>query len=405
MSITCSMTRLRRALLAVTTAAALGAGALVAPSPAAPAPAPAPADAASDPAARITALSTVVAERAAIRVRAEARRDDIARRRAQAEERAEAARAQTNALGQKAAAAKARYEETRVKLEKLLVAAYRGKGSTSALLTMLETNSPTRLAYREKLVETVGDEQTRIITEARRARVAATRAAEAAKAERDRLVTLAQSLAAEAPEAERAVGSAQASESKAQFWLSRWQSIAGGTATRIMGPTLLSGEELARWFTGTKRRARITVPIEELTQFYVEEATAVGVRGDIAFAQSILETGGLYFPDGGQVLPTDNNFAGMGACDSCATGNRFADARTGVRAQVQQLRVYADPSLTNAQLNPPAVNAKLDRHFLKGKVPTWDGLTGTWATARTYGDRILAIYAQMLAWLTDRAGI
>ena len=63
------------------------------------------------------------------------------------------------------------------------------------------------------------------------------------------------------------------------------------------------------------------------------------------------------------------------------------------------------PNLTNAALNPPAVNPKLDRHHLKGEVTTWAGLTGTWATARTYGDRILEIYAEILAWLTDRADI
>ena len=131
----------------------------------------------------------------------------------------------------------------------------------------------------------------------------------------------------------------------------------------------------------------------------------MGVRADIAFAQSMLETGGFSFPAGGQVRGTDNNFAGMGACDSCNGGLRFPDARTGVRAQLQQLRVYADPTLTNSMLNPPAVNPKLDRHHLKGKVPTWGGLTGTWATARTYGDRILGIYAEILAWLTDKAKI
>ena len=61
------------------------------------------------------------------------------------------------------------------------------------------------------------------------------------------------------------------------------------------------------------------------------------------------------------------------------------------------------PNLTNSELNPPAVNPKLDSHFLKGLVTTWAGLTHTWATASTYGDRILAIYEQILAWLTDRA--
>ena len=82
----------------------------------------------------------------------------------------------------------------------------------------------------------------------------------------------------------------------------------------------------------------------------------------------MLETGSFSYPAGGQVRGTDNNFAGMGACDSCNGGNRFPDARTGVRAQLQQLRVYADATLTNAALNPPAVNPKLDRHHLKGKV-------------------------------------
>ena len=38
-------------------------------------------------------------------------------------------------------------------------------------------------------------------------------------------------------------------------------------------------------------------------------------------------------------------------------------------------------------------------------MPTWNGLTHTWATADAYGDRILQIYAQMLGWLTDRADI
>jgi hypothetical protein len=67
--------------------------------------------------------------------------------------------------------------------------------------------------------------------------------------------------------------------------------------------------------------------------------------------------------------------------------------------------VYADPTLTNAMLNPPAVNPRLDRHHLRGKVPTWAGLTHTWATADTYGDRVVGIYAQILAWLQDRARI
>ena len=189
------------------------------------------------------------------------------------------------------------------------------------------------------------------------------------------------------------------------FWVTRWEAIATGVNTTIMGPTLVSAEELTAWFAGTRRHARTTVPIEELTTDYVEEGKAAGVRGDIAFAQSILETGSFFFPDSGMVRTTDNNFAGIGACDSCASGRGYPDARTGVRAQMQLLRVYADPKLTNAQLNPPAVDPKLDRHFLKGKVPTWGGLTHTWATANAYGDRILRLYETILAWNMDRANL
>lgn len=411
MSIICSVVRPRRALMAILLVLAVGAPAtlVVAPVPAvarnaAPA-APTAPTSANDPAARISGLGTVVAQRAAARSAAQARRDNLTRRLASARQQADAAQAQTDALGQAAAAAAARYEQARAALSELLVDAYRTSGTRGTLVTMFATKSVIELAYRQQLIDRVGREQQRVIAEAREARAAALAAADAARAERNRLVTLVDSITHELPAADRAVADAQTSEAKASFWLARWQAVAGGTATRIMGPTLLSGPELAEWFTGTRRKARITVPIAELTQDFVEEGTAAGVRGDIAFAQSILETGSLSFPDGGQVLPTDNNFAGMGACDSCATGNRFPDARTGVRALMQQLRVYADPNLVNSQLDPPAVNPKLDQHFLKGKVPTWAGLTHTWATADLYGDRIIQIYCQILGWLTDRADI
>ena len=163
---------------------------------------------------------------------------------------------------------------------------------------------------------------------------------------------------------------------------------------------------MSRWFIGTRgNRSRATVPMPELAGYYVEEGSSENIRGDIAFAQSVLETGGFRFPDGGQVAPSDNNFAGMGACDSCASGRSYPSARIGVRGQMQLLRVYAQPGLRNSMLGNPAVDPRLDTHYLKGKVQTWSGLTGTWATARAYGDRIIEIYSEMLSWLTDRAGL
>jgi hypothetical protein len=369
---------------------------------AAPSPS-APARTVTDPSARVATLTALVERRTQAVTSATARRDAVQSRLVTAQQQATAARARTDYLSQVEAQAAGRYQKSRDRLARFAAAAYRDGPTVTPLSQLLASRTAGDYAYSHEIVRRIGVHQHNLVTDAKRDRAAAAAASETARYDRDRLIALAASLQRDLPARQSAVTAAVTAQSSAQFWLARWQSIIAGPATPILGPALLSGDELAAWFNGTHHHAHTTVPIEELTPDYIEEGAAVGVRADIAFAQSMLETGGFSFPAGGQVLGTDNNFAGMGACDSCATGNRFVDARTGVRAQLQQLRVYADPHLTNAELNPPAVNPKLDTHFLKGTVTTWAGLTHTWATANTYGDRILAIYEQMLAWLTDRA--
>ncbi len=117
------------------------------------------------------------------------------------------------------------------------------------------------------------------------------------------------------------------------------------------------------------------------------------MRGDIAFAQSVLETGWFYFPDGGRVTPAHNNYAGIGAVDNGTSANQFATPRQGVRAQIQHLRAYGDPSVTAAKLAHPLVDPRFSLVSPKGKAPTWLALSGTWATSTTYGSRILEIFS------------
>jgi hypothetical protein len=359
----------------------------------------------TDPAARIAELSAVVARRQTASTRVNTRIADTRRRLVQARLGETLSLARADELNMTASTARHDYEVARADAGRVAASLYRSAGSSSAIGNLLDSRTPSEFSYRQRITRQVGEVQRQVVQRAltleRTARVAAREAKRSQRVWHEKVVRY----SAEVPELEAEVAELQASVSNARFWLARWQSIASGVGTPIMSRSVLGPSELAAWFTGTGRRARITVPIGELTRAYIEEGEAAGVRGDIAFAQSILETGSLYFPDGGQLDPGDNNFAGMDACDSCAHGRIFPDARTGVRAQVQQLRVYADPTLRNADLNPPAVNPKLDRHHLKGEVPTWDGLTHTWATADRYGDRILQIYAQILAWLTDRADI
>ena len=61
----------------------------------------------------------------------------------------------------------------------------------------------------------------------------------------------------------------------------------------IQGPTVLSGEQMAGWIRAKGYNPRIQTSIDDLAQIYVDEGNAEGVRGDFAFAQSVVETGGF----------------------------------------------------------------------------------------------------------------
>jgi hypothetical protein len=164
----------------------------------------------------------------------------------------------------------------------------------------------------------------------------------------------------------------------------------GTPVPTIAGPSALSAGELASWYGATHYGANITVPMQVLASYYVDGGTTEGLRGDIAFAQSIIETGYFTFPGGGQLLGTDNNFAGIGACDTCAHGWRFPDAKTGVAAQLQLLHAYQ----STKRIPTPLVG----RVGVAGCCATWLSLGGVWASAPDYGYAILTIYKQMLDW-------
>ncbi len=183
----------------------------------------------------------------------------------------------------------------------------------------------------------------------------------------------------------------------------------------VMGPIRLNATQLANWYRATGKTPALPVSIDEFASYYLEEGLREGVRGDIAFAQSILETGYLGFV-GSIVKPSNFNYAGMGACDSCNSGRQFPSARLGVRAQIQHLKNFADPTSRAATLsNPPVLewyglrNGVLDaalgiynydHFFAKGTAPTWNqmGGPGKWASAPTYGTEVLKMYNRMLVF-------
>ena len=92
-----------------------------------------------------------------------------------------------------------------------------------------------------------------------------------------------------------------------------------------MGASRLNGPQLAAWFLGRQPQPvgvyRATVPVEELAQIFVEEGAAEGVTGEVAFVQSVVETGWFRFE--GSVAFWLNNFAGIGATDTNPRAGRI----------------------------------------------------------------------------------
>lgn len=177
----------------------------------------------------------------------------------------------------------------------------------------------------------------------------------------------------------------------------RFFDLATTSASPIMGPSLLTADDLVAYIDSLHLEPHLTVPLRTLAGYYISEGEAEGIRGDVAFAQSILETGAFMFPGHGLLIPSDNNFAGINACDSCKHGDLYESALIGVRAQMQLLRIYADPTLEKVEdfANPLALLHEVRLGF-SGHSKTWYSLGGRWATGPNYGFHIYDIYETMV---------
>ncbi len=174
----------------------------------------------------------------------------------------------------------------------------------------------------------------------------------------------------------------------------------GGLGPTVLGEAVLSAEDLAA-FSARRAGTSASPSLVELAGYFILEGAAEGVRGDIAWAQSILETGNFGY-SGSIVSRSDNNYAGIGACDSCGSGFRYASPQMGARAQMQLLHAYADDNLTTDRLANAPVGRPPERLGVRGCCDTWMELSGVWATGPGYGVKILTIYNEMLAFAAER---
>jgi hypothetical protein len=153
----------------------------------------------------------------------------------------------------------------------------------------------------------------------------------------------------------------------------------------IIGPVQLSAEKMNQYV----RTLNPNAPL--LGNFYKTLGEYYEIRGDVAFAQAMLETN--YFRYTGDVRNGQNNFAGIGATGGGTRGASFETAEEGVLAHLQHLYAYA----TKAPLpnRYPIVDPRF--HLVnRGSATTWTALNGKWAVPGTsYGQSILNLYKRM----------
>ena len=186
----------------------------------------------------------------------------------------------------------------------------------------------------------------------------------------------------------------------------------------ILGASVLTKSQLLAYSSSHISSMRLTCSVEELIGYYLTIGAKYGVRGDIAYLQAIIETGWFKYnrpkgyyeyengawvykdgprPEGYYVVPSDNNFCGLGVTGYISENNtlcRFDTAALGVEAQIQHLYAYACKSPL------PSGTTKIDPRFglvARGCAPNWNDLgNGNWASDKRYGEKILTSYNNVL---------
>lgn len=124
--------------------------------------------------------------------------------------------------------------------------------------------------------------------------------------------------------------------------------------TRIMGETQATVAQMVSFAEKGNKSPRLpNCTLKELAEIFVAEGKAEGVRADVAWAQSLHETG--HFKYGGIVLPEQNNYSGIGALNDNSKGDAaiFESPGIGARAQMQHLKAYASKeALVNECVDP-----------------------------------------------------
>ena len=164
----------------------------------------------------------------------------------------------------------------------------------------------------------------------------------------------------------------------------------------IAGKAVATAAQMVAYIKG--KRPGVEQSVIDMIPLYISEGQTEGIAGDIAFAQSCIETGNFSFPgETCAVTLPQNNFAMMGVTSTFAKGESFPSPQIGIRAQIQHLKAYANSDPLGGECVDPRFHL-----VSRGSAPyvEWLGQQENpqgkgWATAKGYGDRILAVLADI----------
>lgn len=170
---------------------------------------------------------------------------------------------------------------------------------------------------------------------------------------------------------------------------------------KIMGQAAATVTQMQTYIKKVNPKAPDSVI--KMIPLYISEGAIEGVRGDIAFAQSCLETGNFTFSESAVTLD-QNNFCGMGVTKNGVKGNSFKTPAEGIRAQIQHLQAYASTSRLKQTVVDPRYTyvtrgcAEYVEYLGIQENPKHQG----WAAGKDYGKKIIAILDSILSVTSEQ---
>lgn len=187
----------------------------------------------------------------------------------------------------------------------------------------------------------------------------------------------------------------------------------------LMGSSYCSLEQMQRYLNNVEATVKYNAAVngktfvpfpKDIASYYYNISKKYNIRGDVALAQALLETG--YFQYGNEVKPWQNNYCGLGAIGRVTTqedldkqifsqvnhnkayllvgyhGWCYDSVASGVEAHIQHMYSYA--SASPLQAGTELLDGRF-AHGNRGKAIYLNDLNGKWAVpGNNYGENIFA---------------